>query len=208
MHKDVSPAEKVGIRGGTDAKTVEANGIKIKLGGDIILKADGTNITNIDDLKNIKNQKKAGDNLSLTLLRDGQTIEDNIILDANRDSRMKYPSDWRPTPIDDHTVRFNPSSSYQNASGNFQEAVWVSRLVNSSFLSFIMLSRLFPNILRNMITSHTDANITINAIDPVNIGPDNLPAYKMLAVNNNLGIGIMVFFLFYQLMEDKMIFIL
>jgi hypothetical protein len=40
----------------------------------------------------------------------------------------------------------------------------------------------------------TTVTLLPSAIDPVNIGPNNLPAYKMLAVNNDLGINIMAFF--------------
>lgn len=48
--------------------------------GDIITKVDGTDITSMADLNDIKNQKKAGDSLALTIYRNGETYEVSVVL--------------------------------------------------------------------------------------------------------------------------------
>ncbi|HXS60227.1 MAG TPA: trypsin-like peptidase domain-containing protein, partial [Candidatus Sulfopaludibacter sp.] len=65
-----SPAQKAGILGGDNTTTI--NGRKITLGGDIILKIDNKNIQNINDMSSyIENKKNIGDDMLVTLLRNG-----------------------------------------------------------------------------------------------------------------------------------------
>jgi S1-C subfamily serine protease len=65
-----SPAQKAGILGGDNTTTIK--GRKITLGGDIILKIDSKNIQNIQDMSSyIENKKKIGDDMLVTLLRNG-----------------------------------------------------------------------------------------------------------------------------------------
>jgi S1-C subfamily serine protease len=79
---NASPAKKAGILGGDN--TTSINGRKITLGGDIILKVDNKNIQNIQDLSNyIENKKNIGDDMLVTLLRNGIMQLIHVRLEAN-----------------------------------------------------------------------------------------------------------------------------
>ena len=55
----------------------EKAGIKV---GDVIIKAEGKNIETMDELNEIKNSKKIGDKITLTIWRDGKTKDIEVIL--------------------------------------------------------------------------------------------------------------------------------
>ncbi len=77
-----SPAKKAGILGGDN--TTEINGRKITLGGDIILKVDNKNMKNIQEISNyIEDKKNIGDNMLVTLLRNGIIQSIHVRLEAN-----------------------------------------------------------------------------------------------------------------------------
>ncbi len=77
-----SPAKKAGILGGDN--TTEIDGRKITIGGDIILKADNKNIQNIQEISNyIENKKNIGDDMLVTLLRNGIIQLIHVKLEAN-----------------------------------------------------------------------------------------------------------------------------
>ena len=77
-----SPAKKAGILGGDN--TTEIDGRKITIGGDIILKVDNKNIQNIQEISNyIENKKNIGDNMTVTLLRNGIIQLIHVRLEAN-----------------------------------------------------------------------------------------------------------------------------
>lgn len=77
-----SPAKKAGILGGDN--TTSINGRKITLGGDIILKVDNKDIQNIHDiLAYIENNKKVGDNILVTVLRNGLLQYNTVKLESN-----------------------------------------------------------------------------------------------------------------------------
>jgi S1-C subfamily serine protease len=65
-----SPAAKAGIQAG-DA-TVTVNGQRIKAGGDVIVAADGQPVDSMSDVIAAVDAKQPGDDLQLTVLRDGQ----------------------------------------------------------------------------------------------------------------------------------------
>jgi S1-C subfamily serine protease len=65
-----SPADKAGLRG--SYKPYSSNGEEVLIGGDIITAMDGSNITSMNDLVSALNNHKAGDNVTLTILRDGK----------------------------------------------------------------------------------------------------------------------------------------
>ena len=70
-----SPAAKAGIQGGTiDA---QLDGTTVRLGGDIITAVDGRAIASADDLSAAIARKRDGDEVKITLLRDGRrrTVE-------------------------------------------------------------------------------------------------------------------------------------
>jgi serine protease Do len=51
--------------------------------GDVIVAADGTDITTMDELVAIKNKHKAGENMTLTLARSDGNIDVELVLDAD-----------------------------------------------------------------------------------------------------------------------------
>jgi S1-C subfamily serine protease len=76
-----SPAEKAGIRGGD--RQVTMDGRPIKLGGDVIVSIDGKVVRKLDDiLAYLQSQKSVGDSLKLTVLRNGQEQDINVVLGA------------------------------------------------------------------------------------------------------------------------------
>jgi S1-C subfamily serine protease len=75
------PADKAGMKGGY--KITDINGTEIQLGGDIITSADKIPIENLKDLSTyIANNKKAGDKMTLGILRDGKPQEIDVTLQA------------------------------------------------------------------------------------------------------------------------------
>ena len=69
-----SPAEKAGIQRGNEDTVID--GILIKLGGDVIIAVDNNTVRKIDDiLAYVEMKKSVGDDLKLTILREGQTME-------------------------------------------------------------------------------------------------------------------------------------
>ena len=64
----------------TEFSSAEKAGLKA---GDIIVKADGTRITTFDEFKEIKNAKEEGDNISLEVVRNGESKTINVTLTAS-----------------------------------------------------------------------------------------------------------------------------
>jgi S1-C subfamily serine protease len=62
------PSDKAGIEGGATKATID--GAEITLGGDIITEADGNKITNMEQIVELVNSKKVGDQVTLKLLHD------------------------------------------------------------------------------------------------------------------------------------------
>ncbi|WP_415311990.1 trypsin-like peptidase domain-containing protein [Candidatus Nitrosocosmicus sp. FF01] len=92
-----SPSKLAGILGGDNVTSI--NGRPITLGGDVILKVDNKDINSIEEiLLYIENEKNVGDNVSLTVFRNGilQTI--NVLLHANPDVMHPLPDVMRPLP--------------------------------------------------------------------------------------------------------------
>lgn len=75
-----SPASKAGIHGSND--TIEMDGVKYTVGGDIILSVDGKQVRKIDDiLIHLQRAKSIGDEMNLEILRDGRTTNITITLE-------------------------------------------------------------------------------------------------------------------------------
>jgi S1-C subfamily serine protease len=72
------PAEEAGIEGGTTSATIE--GAQFRLGGDIITEIDGKPIASMNDVIDVVNGAKPGDELKVTILRGGDTREVTITL--------------------------------------------------------------------------------------------------------------------------------
>ena len=76
-----SPAEKAGIRGG-DILT-EINGREVELGGDVIIAIDDKPIRKIYDLLSyLDREKKVGENVTLSIVRNGQIHKSDLTLVA------------------------------------------------------------------------------------------------------------------------------
>jgi S1-C subfamily serine protease len=73
-----SAAEKAGLRGGTQQVVVD--GRTWMLGGDIIVKADGKELSTDDELRDLIESKDPGDELELEIRRDGETRTVNVKL--------------------------------------------------------------------------------------------------------------------------------
>ncbi|MDQ2629437.1 MAG: trypsin-like peptidase domain-containing protein [Actinomycetota bacterium] len=69
------PADKAGIEGGTTS--AEIDGAEVRLGGDIITEVDGEKVTSMDEMIELVQSSKPGDELELTVVRDGdeRTVE-------------------------------------------------------------------------------------------------------------------------------------
>jgi S1-C subfamily serine protease len=84
-----SPAEKAGILKGNEDTVID--GIPIKLGGDVIIAVDNNTVRKIDDLlAYVEMEKSVGDDLELTILRQGKTMEVIATL-AARPSQQESP---------------------------------------------------------------------------------------------------------------------
>lgn len=73
-----SPAEKFGLIGGSVTTITDVG--EINVGGDVILKIDNTEISNMQDYISYINQKHIGDKISLTILRDNTTKILDLVL--------------------------------------------------------------------------------------------------------------------------------
>lgn len=80
-----SPAEKAGIRGGDRQSNID--GGSVLLGGDVIIKVDGKDVRKIDDiLVYLQREKTVGDNIALTIIRDGKAQDIIMVLGARPDA--------------------------------------------------------------------------------------------------------------------------
>ena len=78
------PAASAGLEAG-DA-TVGIEGAQVKAGGDVITAVDGNQISGMDDLISVVNAKQPGDEVTLTVLRDGQSKDITVKLADRPDS--------------------------------------------------------------------------------------------------------------------------
>lgn len=84
-----SPAEKAGIHGGKQLTSI--NGSQIPLGGDVIEEIDNKTIRKIDDiLIYLETEKSIGDNVNISVFREGQIQKINLIL-ITRPSSQESP---------------------------------------------------------------------------------------------------------------------
>ncbi len=83
VEKD-GPADKAGLEGGNTSATID--GAEVSLGGDIITEVDGKKVAGMDEIVEIVNEGEPGDELELTILRDGETKEATVTLGERPDS--------------------------------------------------------------------------------------------------------------------------
>ncbi len=75
------PADKAGLRGSTKMVTIQ--GFQTTVGGDIITAADGNKVNSFEDLiRYMFLNKKIGDMMQLTILRDGKTMTVEVAFTA------------------------------------------------------------------------------------------------------------------------------
>ncbi len=79
-----SAADKAGVEGGSTSATIE--GAQAKLGGDIITEVDGKKVASMDEIVEVINESDPGDELELTILRDGETKTATATLGDRPDS--------------------------------------------------------------------------------------------------------------------------
>ena len=80
-----SPADQAGLQGGY--KPVTINGQRILVGGDVITAIDGQTVTTMSDLRAFLSTAQAGQEVTLDILRDGQSQKLTVTL-AERSSTM------------------------------------------------------------------------------------------------------------------------
>ncbi len=84
-----SPAEKAGIKAGNQDTTID--GVPVKLGGDVVVGIDNKTVRKIDDiLVYLQREKAVGDDLQLTILRDGNEMQVTAVLGA-RPNQQESP---------------------------------------------------------------------------------------------------------------------
>lgn len=74
------PADKAGLQGSSG--TTQVNGFEVPVGGDVIIEADGAKVPDFNSLLVDISQKNPGDQLTLTILRDGKNIPVTVTLGA------------------------------------------------------------------------------------------------------------------------------
>jgi S1-C subfamily serine protease len=73
-----SPAEKAGLQGGS--KAVDINGQQVQVGGDVIVAIDGQSVSQMGELRTIVLEAKPGQQVTLTILRDGKEMTVEVTL--------------------------------------------------------------------------------------------------------------------------------
>jgi S1-C subfamily serine protease len=73
-----SPADDAGVEGGRTSATIE--GAQARLGGDVITEVDGRKVASMDEIVEIVNESKPGDELELTIVRGGDTRNVTVTL--------------------------------------------------------------------------------------------------------------------------------
>lgn len=71
------------VRSFAESSAAEKAGV---MAGDVIVAANGTEISSTDELNQIKNEFAAGDTLTLTVIRNGQEIEIDVVLQEQVDN--------------------------------------------------------------------------------------------------------------------------
>jgi S1-C subfamily serine protease len=73
-----TPADQAGLRGGDQA--FNADGGQVQIGGDVIVAVDGQPMAQMEDLAALMRQSRPGQEVTLSLLRDGQEVKESVTL--------------------------------------------------------------------------------------------------------------------------------
>ena len=84
------PADEAGVKGGETSATIE--GANLRLGGDVITEIDGKKVTEMEDVINAVNAASPGDEMELSLDRDGENKTVTVTLGVRPDSAEEVPS--------------------------------------------------------------------------------------------------------------------
>jgi S1-C subfamily serine protease len=84
------PAEEAGLKGGDTSATIE--GANLRLGGDVITEVDGEEVSDMEEVINAVNAASPGDEMELTVDRDGETRKVTVRLGVRPDSAEEVPS--------------------------------------------------------------------------------------------------------------------
>lgn len=77
------PADDAGLQGSTGNTTVD--GFQVPVGGDVVIAVDGEATRSFDELLNRIAFKTPGDEVVFTVLRDGEQVEQTVVLEARPD---------------------------------------------------------------------------------------------------------------------------
>jgi S1-C subfamily serine protease len=78
------PADEAGLEGGDSSATIE--GANIQVGGDIVTEIDGRPVSGMEDVIDAVNSSSPGDELRMTVLRDGDSRDATVKLGVRPDS--------------------------------------------------------------------------------------------------------------------------
>lgn len=93
-----SPADKAGLKGSQDTATID--GIEYPVGGDIITAFNGTAITSMDQLISLlASDASVGDQVTLSILRDGKAQEVNLTLEARPSAQRSAAAEPEPRQV-------------------------------------------------------------------------------------------------------------
>jgi S1-C subfamily serine protease len=90
---DGGPADDAGIEGASGEATI--GGQTVPVGGDIITKVDGKEVTGMEDVISAVNAKEPGDELTFTISRDGEQRDVTVKL-GDRPAQAQDSSDSQP----------------------------------------------------------------------------------------------------------------
>ena len=68
-----SPAEAAGLQGSTETTTIK--GQEVRIGGDVITVLNGQAVASVEELAELIQQAGAGEQVTLSVLRDGKSLE-------------------------------------------------------------------------------------------------------------------------------------
>ena len=92
-----SPAEKAGLQGSQGTATLD--GIEAPIGGDIITALDSFPVTSMDELISLlASETSVGQNVTLTILRDGKEMEVELELEARPTTQTAAIPELNPLP--------------------------------------------------------------------------------------------------------------
>ena len=98
-----SPAEKAGLQ--ASDKAFDLNGEQIMIGGDIVTAVDGKVVETMQDLSAAIKAQKPGDEVELTVLRDGKEITVEVTLGERKGAQAAPTMPMAPSRESAHTAQ-------------------------------------------------------------------------------------------------------